>query len=155
MVDVVDPVTRSRMMSGIRDRDTRPELALRRRLHRAGLRYRVHAADIPGRPDIAFPARKAAIFIHGCFWHRHEGCHWCSTPVSNAEFWTAKFERNKVRDTEVREALHAAGWRVAVVWECALRAPIVEETVARVLAWVNGSGDFESPLVRPRTPASC
>lgn len=156
MVDVVDSEKRSRMMAGIRSKDTQPELTLRRRLHRSGLRYRLHAIDLPGRPDILLPGRKAAIFVHGCFWHRHEGCHWCTTPASNTEFWSAKFERNRTRDLEVRVALHAAGWRVAVVWECGLRAASLEQTIEQVLAWTaSGTSDFESELVRPRICPDC
>jgi DNA mismatch endonuclease (patch repair protein) len=152
MTDVVDPPTRARMMAGIGGKDTKPEMALRRRLHAAGLRFRLHAAKLPGKPDIVLPSRRAAIFVHGCFWHRHEGCHWCSTPASNVEFWAAKLRRNRARDAEVRDALHAAGWRVAVVWECGLRAASLDETVEQVLAWAagTGTGDYESALVRPR-----
>lgn len=151
MNDVVDPLTRSRMMAGIGGKDTKPEVVLRRRLHAAGLRFRLHAAMLPGKPDIVLPSRRAAIFVHGCFWHRHEGCHWCSTPASNADFWAAKFRRNRARDVEVRDALHSAGWRVAIVWECGLRATSLDETVERVLAWADaGGGDFESAVVRPR-----
>ena len=148
--DPLTPAQRSDNMRRIKGRNTRPELTLRRHLHRAGLRYRLHAADLPGRPDIVFPTRKAVIFVHGCFWHRHEGCHWCSTPASNAAFWKAKFERNIARDTEVRDALHAAGWRVAVVWECGLRSAYLDQTVELVLSWAgSGTGDFESAVVRP------
>jgi len=151
MVDVVDSEKRSRMMAGIRSKDTQPELTLRRRLHRSGLRYRLHAIDLPGRPDIVLPGRKAAIFVHGCFWHRHEGCHWCTTPASNTEFWGVKFASNVQRDKRAAEQLHSAGWRVAVVWECALRATSMDDTACRLLAWIKfGSGDFESPLVRRR-----
>ena len=151
MVDVVDRATRSRMMSGIRGRDTKPEITLRRLLHRAGLRFRLHSRDLPGRPDIVFPGRKAAIFVHGCFWHRHEGCHWCSTPSSNSDFWSAKFARNVERDAEARAGLHAFGWRAATVWECALRGNQLEVTAAAVIEWVrDGGGDFETGLPRPR-----
>ncbi len=151
MADVVDQATRSRMMSGIRGKNTGPEMALRKALHRSGLRYRLHGALLPGRPDIILSSRRAVIFVHGCFWHRHTGCHWCSTPASRSEFWTAKFDRNVTRDREVVDALYADGWRVAIVWECGLRAAYLDETVVRVLAWVwSESGDFESDLVRPR-----
>jgi DNA mismatch endonuclease (patch repair protein) len=152
MVDVVDPATRSRMMARIRARDTRPELALRKHLYRAGLRYRVHAADVPGRPDIAFPAKRAAIFVHGCFWHRHEGCHWCSTPASNTDFWSEKFDRNRARDAAVVEQLHTRGWRIAIVWECGLNRQL-EALGDRIADWVRrGEGDFDSGLIRARNP---
>lgn len=151
MVDVVDQATRSRMMSGIRGKDTQPELALRRALHRNGIRYRLHGSHLPGRPDLILPARRVVIFVHGCFWHRHLGCHWCSTPTSNSDFWSAKFERNVARDREVLEALHVTGWRVGVAWECGLRAKYLDDTVARLLIWVRSdSGDFDSGLVRPQ-----
>ena len=158
MVDVVDQATRSRMMAGIGARDTKPEIALRRMLHRAGLRYRLHVKDLPGRPDIVLPSRRGVIFVHGCFWHRHGGCHWCSTPASNTEFWASKFERNVQRDGAATAALHSVGWRIAVVWECGLRAAYLDRTVGQVLAWARfGSGDFDSDVVRPtsRQAADC
>lgn len=151
MGDIVDSSTRSRMMAGIGGRNTKPEIMLRQRLHRAGLRFRLHAAGLPGKPDIVLPSRKIAIFVHGCFWHRHAGCHWCSTPVTRADFWKAKFEGNLIRDAKVQAALHDAGWRVGIVWECGLRPPFVNATVEHVLSWMRTqSGDFESALVRPR-----
>jgi DNA mismatch endonuclease, patch repair protein len=157
MADVVDPATRSRMMAGIRGTNTSPELVLRRRLHAAGLRYRLHGSKVFGRPDIVFPGRRVAIFVHGCFWHRHDGCHWCSTPSSNTEFWSRKFERNVARDTQVLEALLADGWRVALVWECGLRPAHIDRTVRALLAWMKdpeSSPFFESDLVRPRGSAA-
>ena len=139
------------MMAGIGGRNTKPEILLRRRLHAAGLRFRLHAADLPGRPDIILPSRKIAIFVHGCFWHRHCNCHWCSTPATRPEFWNTKFEGNLVRDGKVQAALGEAGWRVGIIWECGLRAPYTDATVEQVLAWIrNGSDDFESALVRER-----
>lgn len=153
MTDVVDPATRSRMMAGIRGRNTSPELVLRRKLHAAGLRYRLHDSRVSGRPDIVFAGRRIAIFVHGCFWHRHDGCHWCSTPSSNTDFWSSKFERNITRDRQVLERLLADGWRVAVVWECGLRPAYVDRTVEALLAWMKdavSSPCFESDLVRPR-----
>ena len=151
MTDVVDRATRSRMMSGIRAKNTKPEIVLRRKLHRAGLRYRLHGTKLPGKPDLVLTSRRAVIFVHGCFWHRHNGCHWSNTPASNAEFWAAKFERNAERDAEVNAALRSEGWRVAVVWECGLRAPHVQATVSRLLAWLRSDSEFfESELVRTR-----
>lgn len=142
-------------MAGIRGKDTKPEVALRGFLHRAGLRYRLHASDLPGRPDIAFPARRAAILVHGCFWHRHEGCHWCTSPSTNGEFWSAKFARNVKRDTEVLAAFHALGWRTATVWECALRGDRFEMTAAGIVDWVrNGLEDLDTGIIRPRMPTT-
>ena len=122
MTDIVDSQTRSRMMAGIRGKDTKPELALRRALHAAGLRYRLHVAGLPGRPDIVLPRFRAVIFVHGCFWHRHPGCRHATTPSTRVDFWSAKFAANTARDAATRHALSQAGWRVATVWECALRS---------------------------------
>lgn len=122
MPDVVDQATRSRMMSGIRGSKTKPEMTVRRSLHRAGFRYRVNARDLPGRPDIVLPRYRAVIFVHGCFWHRHGGCRFTTTPATRASFWAEKFAANVRRDREALDALTASGWRVATVWECATRS---------------------------------
>lgn len=121
MVDIVDSVTRSRMMSGIRSRNTLPELALRSSLHRKGFRFRLHSRELPGKPDLVFPRYRAAIFVHGCFWHRHDDCRNASTPATRTEFWQAKFAANVARDFRNRILLLEMGWRVAIVWECSLR----------------------------------
>jgi len=118
MADIVSKHVRSRMMSSIRSGNTKPELALRRALHRLGFRYRLHGPNLPGRPDLAFPRYRAVLFVHGCFWHRHEGCRFATTPSSNVEFWGEKFGANVKRDRKAAESLLAAGWRVGVVWEC-------------------------------------
>lgn len=153
MADIVDPAKRSLMMAGIRGKDTGPELVLRRRLHRAGFRYRLHSTKVTGRPDVVLPLRRIAIFVHGCFWHRHDGCHWCSTPGSNIEFWATKFDRNKRRDSEVVAQLQADGWRVAIVWECGMRRGAVDQTTAELLSWIRSEElFFESRLVRARAP---
>ena len=117
MADVVDRATRSRMMSAIRGRDTRPELEVRRLLHREGLRFRLHAA-LPGKPDLVFPKYEAVVFVHGCFWHRHPNCRYATTPASNEEFWQAKFNANVARDKRVLARLRREGWRVFTVWAC-------------------------------------
>lgn len=93
-------------------------MAVRRAAHRLGYRFRLHRRSLPGRPDLVFPSRRAAIFVHGCFWHRHGGCRKASTPKTRVEFWEAKFARNVERDAEVQQRLRAAGWRVLVIWEC-------------------------------------
>ena len=118
MVDIVDKETRSRMMSGIRGKDTLPEIAVRKYLHSKGLRYRLHVKTLPGKPDLVFPKYRLALFIHGYFWHRHKGCRYATTPTSNPEFWQKKFEANVQRDKEVTRKLKHAGWRVLVIWEC-------------------------------------
>lgn len=140
MTDIVDPKTRSRMMSGIRGSHTKPEIALRKALHAMGLRYRLHRKDLPGRPDIVLPAREAVIFVHGCFWHRHEGCRLTTTPATRPEFWQEKFTSNVYRDRRNIETLLSDGWRVAVVWECALRKSGCPESVAlQVASWLDGT----------------
>ena len=107
MADIVDPETRSRMMSGIKGKNTRPELALRRALHARGFRYRLHDKRLPGKPDLILPRFRAAIFVHGCFWHRHEGCKYATTPATRPEFWQAKFRENAERDQRNFDALLA------------------------------------------------
>lgn len=114
MVDIVDKATRSRMMSGIRGKDTQPELVVRHYLHAQGLRYRLNVKEFLGRPDLVFPRYGAVVFVHGCFWHRHRGCRYATTPRSNAEFWQAKFARNFQRDKINAQKLRALGWRVIV-----------------------------------------
>ena len=120
---MADPLTRAQRrfnMSRIRGQNTEPELMLRRGLHRRGLRYRLHRKDLPGTPDLVFPARKAVILVHGCFWHLHD-CPKFKWPATREEFWRTKIQRNHQRDREVLEELRQAGWRVQIVWECALR----------------------------------
>lgn len=121
MIDIVDRKTRSRMMSGIRAKNTRPELLVRRGLFALGYRYRLHCKSLPGRPDIVMSRHRVAILIHGCFWHGHAGCPYFRFPASNPEFWRRKLLGNAERDLQHAEALINRGWRVAVVWECALR----------------------------------
>ena len=140
MTDIVDSQTRSRMMSGIRGKNTKPELVLRRSLHALGLRYRLHAKGIPGKPDIVMPKYSAVIFVHGCFWHRHAGCRFATVPATRPEFWADKFDANVVRDAAVQSALRGAGWRIATVWECALRTETsTAQTRDTVAAWLHGS----------------
>ena len=122
MTDVVDRATRSRMMSGIRGRDTKPELVVRKYLHAHGLRYRIAPKNLLGKPDIVLPKYWAAVFVHGCFWHRHEGCKFSAVPTTNPGFWQKKFEENVARDRRTQALLEQAGWRVFVIWECELTA---------------------------------
>jgi DNA mismatch endonuclease (patch repair protein) len=116
--DIVDQATRSRMMSGIRGRDTQPELKVRRYLHALGFRFRVHARDLPGRPDLVLTRYRTAIFVHGCFWHQHAGCRLAARPDTNGAFWRAKLSGNVERDKRQEDELRSLGWRVATVWEC-------------------------------------
>lgn len=120
-MDVVDSATRSRMMTGIRSKDTKPEMTVRRYLHARGFRYRLHSRTLPGTPDLVLPKYRVIIFVHGCFWHRHPGCRYTTTPTSNVERWNLKFDTNKARDTRKQAMLEAEGWKVIVVWECELR----------------------------------
>lgn len=133
----MDKATRSRMMAGIKGSNTKPERDLRAALHARGLRYRLHAKDIVGRPDMVFPKHHAVLFIHGCFWHRHEGCRYATTPATRPEFWQTKFAGNIARDERNERELIAVGWRVATVWECSLRkANGVLVVVNEVCAWL-------------------
>ncbi|MBT2305503.1 DNA mismatch endonuclease Vsr [Variovorax paradoxus] len=111
------------MMSGIRGTDTQPEMLVRRYLHATGLRFRVHVRSLPGRPDIVLPRYRAAVFIHGCFWHRHPGCRMATTPATRPEFWAAKFASNVTRDASNEDRLALAGWRVITIWECEVGNP--------------------------------
>lgn len=113
--------TRSRNMAAIRGKNTAPELAVRGILHAMGLRFRLHRKDLPGRPDIVLQRHRTVVFVHGCFWHRHEGCRYTTTPKTRLAFWQAKFDANVARDHRNRIALEEMGWRVLVVWECELR----------------------------------
>ena len=142
MADVVDLETRSRMMSGIRGKDTKPEMAVRRTLFAAGFRFRLHRRDLPGAPDVVLPGRRVAVFVHGCFWHRHEGCPYAKLPATRPEFWKAKLEGNAGRDRRNAEALRAAGWRVLVVWECATRGKAAEGLTLRLSEWIKGHAPF-------------
>lgn len=120
-MDIVKPEVRSRMMASIRGRDTKPELMVRQYLHGCGFRYRLHVRELPGRPDLVLPKWKAAVFVHGCFWHGHEGCRYFRVPATRTDFWVAKIRGNAERDARAEAALIGAGWRVIVLWECALR----------------------------------
>lgn len=110
-------------MSAVGQRDTQPEMIVRRLLHSMNYRYRLHRKELPGRPDIVFIGRRKAIFVHGCFWHRHPGCSKATSPKTRADFWADKFERNVERDKAAEERLDAMGWSTLVVWECETRAP--------------------------------
>jgi len=118
MTDVFTPEQRSAVMACVKSIDTAPELAVRRIAHRLGYRYRLHRKDLPGKPDLAFAAARLALFVHGCFWHRHPECEAASMPASNVEYWSRKFAKNIARDAAAAEALKRLGWRVTVIWEC-------------------------------------
>lgn len=139
-MDNVDEKTRSRMMSGIHAKNTKSELTVRRLLHRCGFRYRLHDSKLPGKPDMVLPKYKAAIFVHGCFWHGHD-CKFFRLPGTRTEFWKKKIVGNCERDKQVVIALNGSGWRVAIVWECALRGSDAKpEFVAeQLMDWLSGS----------------
>lgn len=138
-------------MSGIRGKDTAPEMFVRRGLHRIGYRFRLNNSDLPGRPDLKLTRYNAIIFVHGCYWHRHEGCRYATTPKSNADFWIAKLTRNAERDHEKEEQLRKMGWRVMVVWECALRKRNRErlKPIERLAGWLQSK---QTQGVIPRVP---
>ena len=146
MADVVDPATRSRMMSGIRGKNTKPELLIRKALHARGFRYRLHCKDLPGNPDLCLPKFRAVIFVHGCFWHGH-GCHLFKWPKTRPEFWREKIGRNQAIDAASSAKLLAAGWRVAAVWECAMKgreALPIDQVASRISDWlVSGDRSLE------------
>lgn len=125
MTDIVSPAVRSRLMAGIQGKDTMPELLVRRYLHAAGLRFRANVRSLPGTPDIALARYRTVVFVHGCFWHRHTGCRFATTPSTRAEFWQAKFAANTARDRRNATRLRAAGWQVLTVWECQTESAVV------------------------------
>ena len=118
--EVINEVSeqRSRNMSAIKSKNTKPEIKVRKILHSMGYRFRLHSKDLPGSPDIVLPKYKTVIFVHGCFWHRHENCKYASTPKTRKEFWNKKFTENKKRDSEIQEKIKILDWRSVVIWEC-------------------------------------
>ena len=139
MADIVDPVTRSVMMSRIRGKNTKRELTLRSLLHRQGFRFRLHGRELPGQPDIVFPRHKAVVFVHGCFWHRHDGCRKATMPKSNIQFWESKFLRNVSRDQSSTAQLRNLGWVIGVIWECEAKDPKGVEDRLRALLCLDGN----------------
>jgi DNA mismatch endonuclease (patch repair protein) len=138
MVDIVSKAVRSKMMAGIRGKDTRPEMLIRRALHRIGFRYRLHAKELPGKPDLLLPRHCSVIFVHGCFWHGH-GCHLFKWPSTRKEFWRDKIRRNRVVDRRAMKKLKNDGWRVLVIWECALkgrRKRPLEQILMEASQWI-------------------
>jgi DNA mismatch endonuclease (patch repair protein) len=135
-VNAVNP-ERSAVMRAVRQKDTRPELMVRRALHSLGYRFRLHRKGLPGRPDIVLPRHRVVILVHGCFWHRHPGCKNTRTPKSRHDFWDAKFTSNVARDERVVAELTELGWRVLTIWECeARRGEALKQTLA---GWLDGA----------------
>lgn len=143
-MDTVDKKTRSRIMASVGQRDTGPEMVIRRALHRQGFRYRLHDNELPGSPDLVFKKYRTAIFVHGCFWHRH-GCKYSTTPSSRKEFWAQKFTANKKRDKRNIDTLRDNEWRVLVVWECAvkgLKDVELNKLVSKITDWLSSGKKY-------------
>ena len=138
------------MMAANRRKNTKPELLVRRHLHAQGLRFRLDVRKLPGSPDIVLARHRVAIFVHGCYWHRHEGCRFATTPKSNQSFWVTKFARNIERDQRSMATLLHMGWRVGVVWECSLRKEHREENLSALVSWVLGTSDRLDLTSRPQ-----
>lgn len=141
MTDVHSPAVRSKNMRAIRSKNTRPEITVRSLLHAAGFRYRLHVSALPGKPDLVFPKYRAVILVNGCFWHGHE-CQFFKLPSTRTDFWKQKIEKNRANDEKALLALKAAKWRVALVWECALRkknSDVFESVTQKLSAWLRSS----------------
>ncbi|HEY9160214.1 MAG TPA: very short patch repair endonuclease [Desulfomonilia bacterium] len=136
-MDTVDKKTRSKIMSAVGQKNTKPEMTLRRALHNIGFRYVINDKRLPGSPDLVFPKYKAVIFIHGCFWHQH-GCKYSTKPKTRKDFWQDKFEANKKRDRRNALEIRKLGWRVKIVWECQLRGDSnqVHKQVSAIIKWL-------------------
>lgn len=135
-VDIVSPERRSEIMRKVRSKNTSAEWVVRHLVHSLGYRYRLHRRDLPGKPDLVFAGRKKVMYVHGCFWHAHEGCKRARVPEANRDYWRAKIERNAQRDAAHMAALTGAGWQVMVIWECELRD--VVELEARIREFLDG-----------------
>jgi DNA mismatch endonuclease (patch repair protein) len=144
LADIVSSEKRSEMMSGIRSKNTTPEIIVRTALHKQGFRFRLHQSKLPGKPDLVFSKHNAVIFTHGCFWHGH-GCHFFKWPSSRPVFWKTKINRNKAKDKESLEQLLGDGWRVMIIWECALRGANrvpLQKIISEAAKFLTGSRTF-------------
>lgn len=151
MTDIVDKQTRSRMMSGIRATDTKPEISIRKELFSRGFRYRLHVKKLPGKPDLVLPKYHAVIFVHGCFWHGHQ-CSLFKWPKSNSEFWKKKITGNHKRDQKRISQLQAEGWKVLTIWECSFRGKYqigLETVIDRAEKWLLSCSEFENIQEEP------
>lgn len=133
MADVHSKETRSYNMSRIKGKDTKPEMLVRRFLHAQGFRYRLHVKDLPGRPDIVLPKYKTIIFVHGCFWHGHEGCKYYVVPKTRTEWWLNKINRNIENDKKALKALKKEGWKIITLWECDLKTAVIHKTLSSLV----------------------
>lgn len=139
MTDTMSREERSRRMALIRSGDTKPEMLVRRLLHGMGYRYRLHRRNLPGTPDLVFTSRRAVVFVHGCFWHRHAGCPLARLPKSRMDFWRPKLEGNRERDVRNVAALESEGWRVLTVWECELKD--MDRLASKLRRFLDGGGE--------------
>ncbi len=136
-MDTLTPYQRSARMRCIRNKNTKPEMFVRRVVHALGFRYRIHLSDLPGRPDLVFRSRRKVIFVHGCFWHRHEGCVLCRMPKSRIRFWKRKLDGNRTRDRLNQDRLAELGWNYMIVWECELRESA--QLATRIQSFLGGT----------------
>lgn len=150
MTDIVSKKKRSEMMSGISSKDTVPEITVRRALHSAGYRFRLHHKGLPGKPDLVMQKYKLSIFIHGCFWHRHTGCKYAYQPKTRREFWEKKFYTNFARDQKNIANLISQGWRVLIIWECFIRKIDNSELVETVETAIHGHDVYYELLPIPK-----
>lgn len=143
-MDIVSKEVRSQMMAAIRSKNTSPEIRVRKLLHRNGFRYRLHPSELPGKPDIILPRYRVCIFVQGCFWHRHPGCKYSTTPKTREDFWATKFDQNMARDDRNQGELLLRGWRVIEIWECGIRKPheelqwlieVIPDSSQRYISW--------------------
>ncbi|HDL01102.1 MAG TPA: DNA mismatch endonuclease Vsr [candidate division Zixibacteria bacterium] len=147
MADIVDSKTRSRMMSGIRGKNTKAEIEIRKKLFAAGFRYRLHDTRLPGKPDIILPKYKAVIFVHGCFWHAHD-CELFKIPSTRTAFWRKKLKGNRNKDEENDKNLKKEGWRILTIWECAFRGAgknrekQIDRIVEKAVKWLNSKSRY-------------
>jgi DNA mismatch endonuclease (patch repair protein) len=140
-MDTVDRKTRSKIMASVRQKDTAPEMLLRKRLHHLGFRYRLHDKKLPGSPDLVLKKYQAVIFVHGCFWHRH-GCKLSTSPSTRKEFWKDKFKKNIDRDKNNIEKLLQSGWRILIIWQCAIKIKTIGEVSKIVGKWLNSNKKY-------------
>lgn len=153
---MVTKEVRSRMMASIRGRNTTPELQVRKMIHRLGFRFRLHSKDLPGKPDVVLPKHNLAIFIHGCFWHKHEHCRFAVMPKTNSAFWSKKLNGNVVRDRAAIEQLHILGWRTLIIWECTLKSKGQLDKLPKRLARFIPSKQGRAQIPRkPRERLTC
>lgn len=137
MADIMTPEQRSRCMSHIRSKNTKPEILVRKELFRRGYRYRINVGNLPGKPDIVLPKYKTVIFVNGCFWHGHEGCKYFVLPKSNTSFWENKIRQTQQRDKNTVAALQRIGWKTITIWECQLTQSLFSETISRIETAIN------------------